>query len=315
MKNHSTLLLKSDNRTFYFTFIVNILLTIVTVGFYYPWAKARILKYLYSSTEFKGSRFLFEGTGKELFRGYIKVVAFFGVFYITYFLFSFNDMVVYSSLVVLVGYLSAFLLLPIIIHSVLRYRSSRSSWRGIYFKYNGTIGGLYKIYGWGFLFSILSFGIYVPWLTCKTYKYIYSHLQFGNLQFKFKGDGGELLGINILGAFLSYITLFIYLPFFLIKRLNFRIENSFIIQNKVEYKLKSSATGGGYFALNFVNFFIILFTLGFGMPIVLLRNIRFHLENIHIPNGVDFENIEQAEQDTTNATGEDFADAFDLSIF
>jgi uncharacterized membrane protein YjgN (DUF898 family) len=315
MKNHSTLLFKGDNRTFYFTFIVNILLTIVSLGFYYPWAKARIFKYLYSSTEFQGSRFLFEGTGKELFRGYIKVVGFFAFFYAAYIIFTYNDLLMYATLVYLVAYLIAFIIYPIIIHSVLRYRTSRSSWRGIYFKYTGTIGGLYKIYGWGLLWSILSFGIYIPWFMCKLHSYIYSHLHFGNLTFRFKGDGGELLGINILGMFLSYITLFIYLPFFLINRLNFRIENSYIVQNKVEHRLKSTAKGGEYFGLQIVNFFIIIFTLGFGMPIVLLRNLKFNMHNIQIPNTLDFENIEQIEQDNINATGEDFADAFDLSIF
>lgn len=315
MKNHSTLLFKGDNKTFYFTFIINLLLTIVTLGIYYPWAKARIFKLLYSGTEFKGSRFLFEGTGKELFRGYIKVVAVIGVFYIIYYLLEYNDLLMYALITNAIAYLIAFFLYPIIIHSVLRYRSSRSSWRGIYFKYTGTKKGLYKIYGWGILFSILTFGFYIPWFVCKLYKYIYSNVHFGNLTFRFKGDGGELLGMYILGGFLSIITIYIYVPFFMVNLLNFRIENSYIVQNKKEHRLKSTASGWSFWGLMIVNLLIIIFTLGFGMPIVILRNLKFYMHNIQIPDTVDFENVEQIEKDNIDATGEDFADAFDLSIF
>ena len=39
------------NGSEYFTIvIVNWLLTVITIGLYYPWAKARKLQYLYSAT-------------------------------------------------------------------------------------------------------------------------------------------------------------------------------------------------------------------------------------------------------------------------
>ena len=44
--------------------IMNNILTVITLGFYYPWAKTAYLKYLYGETEFMESRFTFHGTGK-----------------------------------------------------------------------------------------------------------------------------------------------------------------------------------------------------------------------------------------------------------
>ena len=59
----------------YFTIvIVNWLLTVITLGLYYPWAKARKLQYLYSATEFNKIPFAFHGTGREMFKGFIKAV-------------------------------------------------------------------------------------------------------------------------------------------------------------------------------------------------------------------------------------------------
>ena len=64
---------------------INTILTFVTLGFYYPWARAKLLKYLYSETEFNGNRFEFHGTGKEMFKGFLKVIAILIVVYIVAF--------------------------------------------------------------------------------------------------------------------------------------------------------------------------------------------------------------------------------------
>ena len=61
--------------------IVNWLLTVITIGLYYPWAKARQLQYLYGATELEGDRFTFHGTGKEMFKGFIKAILIFAIIY------------------------------------------------------------------------------------------------------------------------------------------------------------------------------------------------------------------------------------------
>ncbi len=61
--------------------LANWVLTFISLGFYYPWAKANSLRYLYGKTEFAGSRFTFHGTGKEMFLGFIKAI---GIFILLY---------------------------------------------------------------------------------------------------------------------------------------------------------------------------------------------------------------------------------------
>src|SRR5260370_16227334 len=59
--------------------VVNVLLTIVTFGIYYFWAKTRIRAYLSGQTEIEGDRFAYHGTARELLLGTIKAVLGFGV--------------------------------------------------------------------------------------------------------------------------------------------------------------------------------------------------------------------------------------------
>ena len=49
--------------------VVNTLLTLVTLGVYYFWAKTRLRQYLFSQSEIEGDRFAYHGTGRELLLG------------------------------------------------------------------------------------------------------------------------------------------------------------------------------------------------------------------------------------------------------
>ena len=56
--------------------MVNMALTIVTIGVYRFWAKTRIRRFLWSQTSFLGDRFEYTGTGKELLLGFAIVMVF-----------------------------------------------------------------------------------------------------------------------------------------------------------------------------------------------------------------------------------------------
>jgi len=47
-------------------YLINIFLSLVTLGIYYFWGKVKIRNYLFSRTEFWQERFVYRGTGKEL---------------------------------------------------------------------------------------------------------------------------------------------------------------------------------------------------------------------------------------------------------
>src|SRR5438445_6227587 len=55
--------------------IVNLLLTLVTLGLYYPWAKVRRLRYFYGNTAVGGDTLDFHGDPKRMLRGFLLVGA------------------------------------------------------------------------------------------------------------------------------------------------------------------------------------------------------------------------------------------------
>ena len=57
--------------------IVNTLLTIVTVGLYFPWAKVRTNRYFYANSKLDGRNFDYHATGKQLFIGYLIAMGLF----------------------------------------------------------------------------------------------------------------------------------------------------------------------------------------------------------------------------------------------
>ena len=81
--------------------LLNAILQAVTFNFYYPWAKAAKLDYLYEQTEFAGSRFKFHGTGKEMFIGYLKMLLIVAVIYGGFYWSTANQQVVIGFLIFL----------------------------------------------------------------------------------------------------------------------------------------------------------------------------------------------------------------------
>ncbi|KQS33190.1 YjgN family protein [Dyadobacter sp. Leaf189] len=295
-------------------YIINILLTIVTLGLYYPWAKAAILKYLYAETEFEQSRFTFHGTGREMFLGFIKAIGIFIVLYgvlLTAAWYKDTTLLVIALIFFYGGFL---LLIPVAIHGSMRYRMSRSSWRGIHFGYRGELKEFVQMFVIGSVLTLCTFGIYSFWFIIDIRKYIFKHLRFGNLTFAYVGKGDTFAWLNVKGYLLSLFTLGIY-SFWYVKNLfNYYINNIRMYQGENRLVFRSTATAGGYFILIAGNLLIIVLTLGLGTPWAIVRALNFVFSNIVIEGPLDVDAIQQTEENYTDATGEDLADMIDIGL-
>lgn len=72
-----TLKFEGSGKEYFKIWIVNVLLTIVTLGFYYPWAKVRNRRYFYANSTFNDRNFEYHATGKQLFIGFLVAMALF----------------------------------------------------------------------------------------------------------------------------------------------------------------------------------------------------------------------------------------------
>jgi len=294
--------------------LYNLLLTVVTLGLYYPWAKCAIRKFLWQETEIAGSRFEWHGTGKEMFRGFIKAYLILGTLL---FLINFGPMFLPPETVlwvILFSYLLILALIPLAIHGMMRYRLSRTSFRGIHFGYRGDLKEFYKKTSLDFLFTILSFGIYGSWLQVNARKYVMKSSRFGDVSSKFNASGGDLFGLAIIQGLLTMITFYIYMPWAIINFYKFYITNTGVIQNDKTYYLKTNVTGGAYFWVLIKAALLTIVTLGIASPIARLWIHKFFIESISLSGRFNFDIIKQTEKSYKDATGDDMADVLDLDF-
>ncbi|HEY9886198.1 MAG TPA: DUF898 family protein [Vampirovibrionales bacterium] len=295
-------------------FITNLILIILTLGIYYPWAKVALLRYTFKETEFARGRFTFHGEGKEIFFGWLKAIAIFIALYSLSIIgeLTHNDaLLIVGSLILVFGIP---FLLPIIINSFLRYRLSRTSWKGIHLGYRGNVKKLFGIYVKGLILSVITSGIYSAWFIVDLRKYVLSNIRFGNLQFSYKANGFDLFKLTIKGLFLSIITLGVYLPSYLRQVFDFFVTNIFVIQDGKKIQLESRMTGWQIFVLFVKTRLALILTLGLATPWVTIWELENIFRNIVIPEELQADEIRQTEQLEGNALGDEVADFLDIEL-
>lgn len=184
--------------------LINAILQVITFNFYYPWAKAAKLDYLYEQTEFAGSRFKFHGTGKEMFIGYLKMLLIIAVIYGGFYWSTANQQAVLGFLILYGGLI---LVYPLAIHGTAKYRLSRTSWRGIFFGYRGELGELFAKFFIGILISLFTLGIYWSWVEVDLRKYVTKNIRFGSVEFDFVGKGMDLFLIKLKYVIFAFVAI------------------------------------------------------------------------------------------------------------
>jgi uncharacterized membrane protein YjgN (DUF898 family) len=313
--NNTQIEFKGKGSEYFGIWILNALLIGITLGFYYPWAKTKSRKFFTSNTYFSGSPFSYHGTGLELLKGFFVVIAFIALFYIAYFSVAASGNQEALIIFMIVFYALLLLLIPISIHGSLKYRTSRTSWRNIFFNYSGNRNELIILFLKNTFLTLITFGIYYSWAEVKMSKYIIEKLGLGNVKASFTGKGSELFFIHFVGFILIILTLGIY-SFWYIKNLyEYYAKNMFLHQGENVISLNSSYTGGGIFKLEIVNFFLVIFTFGLAIPWAIIRSIDYMTKHISIDDTLNPNEIEQSVlENKANSIGDGMADALDLGF-
>ncbi len=282
--------------------LVNVLLCIVTLGIYYPWARVNVMRFLYEESLFQGQPFTFHGTGKEMFIGFLKLIGIYALIAL---------MVVYGGGIgIALAYFALLLLIPVAIHGLYKYRMSRSSWQDIRFSYHGDLGELIKICVKGILLTILTFGIYGAWFSMELNRYVIGNVQAGSAKFGFDGKGNEYFKIFFIGYLLTIVTFGIYGFWWIRDLFNFSYNHTFINLEEESYAFKGNITVGKVFELTIVNILIVVFTLGIGTPWALVRTLRYSFDHIELDGAFDVSRIQPVEhEDFSDALGEGLIDS------
>lgn len=291
--------------------IVNTILNILTLGLYYPWAKEKSLKYIYSKSVFDETPFVFSGTGSEMFKGFVKALIILVLLYGAFFYLTMIESPGWAFLLLYAGLL---FITPLAIHGSYRYRMAKTSWKGIRFGYTGNRNQLVGLFFKGILFTTLTLGFYGSWFAINLRRYIMSNIKVGNARFVYTGDGGDYFWLNLKGYFLSVVTLGIYAFWWQKDQFEFFVNNLRLEQDEDAVFFHSTATGGGFAGLMIVNLLILVFTLGLGYAWVVTRTMNFVMNNIEVKGYYSFESLQQAQEEYSDATADDMADLLDFGF-
>lgn len=197
--------------------IVNLLLLLVTLGLYWPWAKVRRQRYFWGNTLVDGDPLGFHGDPKQMFKGWALV----GVLFVLY-----NWASSFSAVAGLVAFVALAALWPALWRSSMAFRMANTSWRGLRFQFVGSLRDAYLAHLPPFLvvlpMVLLSFAIpedpeqappdwvmgsiavvfvlfllTLPWLIWRMKAYQHRHYVLGPLQTDFRATLGSFYRLAV----------------------------------------------------------------------------------------------------------------------
>src|SRR3954454_10179015 len=196
MDSHHEWAAAGDDRAIHFTgnwreylpiAATNALLIICTLGVYRFWAAARQRRYLWSRTHVIDDCLEWTGTGREMFFGFLIVVAVLAPFFL-FFQFALPALIAHGKAQAAFGVLFLFEIGIIYLGGfarfrALRYRLSRTYWHGIRggsndpgWNYGGEYLGRYAL-------VFMTLFIMFPWATTRLWNSRWNAMSFGPLKF------------------------------------------------------------------------------------------------------------------------------------
>ena len=188
------------NATEYFRiWIVNTLLSVLTLGLFTAWAKVRKRRYLRGNTELLGHRFDYTADPRRILVGNLIVLTLF----LAYALFG----VVYPAVrFIALGVIVVFL--PWIVVRSLSFNAHHSVWRGLRFRFHPSLSAAAMVYLFQPILIVVTLGIYYPaWVRARSNFSISRH-RLGTAYFRFTATTAQFYGAYVLAGIMVLATLF-----------------------------------------------------------------------------------------------------------
>ncbi|WP_417249228.1 YjgN family protein [Celeribacter sp.] len=169
-----------SGREYFSIWIVNLLLSIVTLGIYSAWAKVRRRKYFAQHTQIDSRRFDYHATGKQIFIGRVIVI-------VGFLIYSLLSAIPLIGILFALGFL---VLVPWLINRSMAFNARMTSFSGLRFSFKGTKMRAFLVY---MLYPFLSaFTLYLtfPLVARAQQRYRISNHKFGTAQFHFDSTIG-----------------------------------------------------------------------------------------------------------------------------
>ena len=126
-----------SGKEYFRIWVINLLLSLATLGIYSAWAKVRRLQYFDRNTTLAGATFDFHGEAKAILRGRVLAVVLLAAYQ-----YAFGFSLAFGLAVVGVLLLAV----PYMMRGALRFRLGNTSYRGLRFHFDGSVPHAYLSY-------------------------------------------------------------------------------------------------------------------------------------------------------------------------
>lgn len=177
--------------------IVNVLLSIVTLGIYTPWARRRTAQYFYSHTQIAGSPLEFAAQQRKMVVGFLMMAA----LYLAYRIAADTGQEM-ASMLLLFGFA---VLTPFLWGSAMRFRLSATRWRGIRLAFTASWREVYTA-SWP-VFAIAALWVAVLFIIGATSPQPLTSVEGDDSPLELPSLGGLAIGLGVVGVLLTLLCI------------------------------------------------------------------------------------------------------------
>lgn len=304
--------------------IVNILLTILTLGIYSAWATVRNKQYFYGNTKLDGASFQYLAKPITILKGRLialaAVIAYVGISNLYP-----EAFIVFAPLFIIAT--------PWIMIRSLRFNAINSAYRNIRFDFQGSYGQAFMV---TFIWPILNLFcalLLTPLVLKKTHQFVADNSRYGTTAFELQAttkayyrffgkallmalvfavaaiglaNEGRMILAGLIGA-VGYVALIGYFMA--------GVTNLFLGSTTLdEHQFESELGAGQMVWIYFSNTLLIGLTLGLFTPWAKVRMARYRASCTAMWIAGDLDHFTAAEQNRTSAVGQELGDAFDVAF-
>ena len=189
----------TGNAAEYFKiWIVNIALTVITLGIYSAWAKVRKLRYFYGNTSIDDGHFDYHAKPTAILFGRVIAV---GMVFVYYLLSQYAPVAGLAMIVLII------LLIPVLMVRAKVFQLRNTSFHGLRFNFQRNYKDSFIVFYGGALITFFSLGLAAPSEIYMRNKFVANNAGYGQTLFEFGGRQGEFyaifwrsVGLALLGA-------------------------------------------------------------------------------------------------------------------
>jgi uncharacterized membrane protein YjgN (DUF898 family) len=321
--------------------IVNLALTVATLGIYSAWAKVRKRRYFYSHTRIDGEGFEYLANPIAILKGRLIAFALFGVFYAVGHFAPLYQWILWIPLAIAA---------PWLIVRSLAFNAYNTAYRNLRLRFHGTYKSCLKlVVGYGLL-AIVTLFFAFPFMKRRLTQFVAENHAYGVTRFElgegfrrpfvnayFAAWGLSILGlfgigIVVFGAsylsasrgdvqstarlfgfaavFLTYGMMFLLYGYIRARTINAVFNNLRIGPVRFECVLSARKLIWLYVS----NIVVILLSLGFATPWAVVRTMRYRASRLTAIGAGPLDSFVQGESQQVSATGEEVGEMFAIDF-